>query len=65
MYEGTQDLKQQILAGEPTEEEVRPDIEEKLDEILALLSRYRATGRSQGWPNGPHFSRKYSMILLA
>ena len=41
VYEGTQDLKQQILAGEPTEEEVRPDIEEKLDEILALLSRYR------------------------
>ncbi len=41
VYEGTQDLKKQILAGEPTEEEVRPDIEEKLDEILALLSRYR------------------------
>jgi hypothetical protein len=41
VYEGTQDLKQQILAGEPTEEEVRPDVEEKLDEILALLSRYR------------------------
>ena len=41
VYEGTQDLKQQVLAGEPTEEEVRPDIEEKLDEILALLSRYR------------------------
>lgn len=41
VYEGTQDLKQQVLAGEPTEEEVRPDIEEKLEEILALLSRYR------------------------
>jgi hypothetical protein len=41
VYEGTQDLKQQVLAGEPTEEEVRPDIEEKLDEILTLLSRYR------------------------
>jgi hypothetical protein len=41
VYEGTQDLKKQVLVGEPTEEEVRPDIEEKLDEILALLSRYR------------------------
>jgi hypothetical protein len=41
VYEGTQDLKRQVLAGEPTEEEVKPGIEEKLDEILALLSRFR------------------------
>jgi len=43
VYQGTQDLKRQVLAREPIEEPVRPDIEEKLDEILALLSRHRAT----------------------
>jgi hypothetical protein len=41
VYQGTQELKQQILEGKPTEEPVRPGIEEKLDEILALLSRFR------------------------
>jgi hypothetical protein len=41
VYAGTQSLKQQIAAGKPTEESVRPGIEEKLDEILALLSRFR------------------------
>jgi hypothetical protein len=41
VYEGTQDLKKQVLAGEPTEEPVRAGIEEKLDEIIALLRRFR------------------------
>jgi hypothetical protein len=41
VYQGTQDLKQQVIAGEPTEEPVRVGIEDKLEEILALLSRFR------------------------
>jgi hypothetical protein len=41
VYQGTQDLKQQVLAGEPTEEPVRAGIEEKLNEILALIACYR------------------------
>jgi signal recognition particle GTPase len=41
VYQGTQDLKKEIAEGETTEEPVRPGIEEKLDEILALLSRFR------------------------
>jgi hypothetical protein len=41
VYQGTQDLKKEVAAGKPTEEPVRPGIEEKLDEILALLSRFR------------------------
>ena len=43
VYEGAQELKQQVVAGEATEEEVRGGAEDKLDEILALLSRHRAT----------------------
>lgn len=41
VYQGTQDLKKELTAGKPIEEPVRPGIEEKLDEILALLSRHR------------------------
>jgi len=41
VHEGTQDLKRQVLAGEPTEEPVRAGIEEKPHEILALMSRFR------------------------
>jgi hypothetical protein len=41
VYEGTLDLKQDIATGKPTEEPVRDDVEEKLDEILALLARFR------------------------
>lgn len=39
--EGTQDLKDQIIQGIPTEEPVRAGIKEKLAEILALLSCFR------------------------
>ncbi len=45
VYQGTQDLKHEVDAGEPTEEPVRPGIDEKLDEILALLSRFRRQDR--------------------
>lgn len=45
VYQGTQDLKQQVALGEPTEEQVRTGIEDKLDEILALLSRFRQKDR--------------------
>jgi hypothetical protein len=41
VYLGTQDLTQEVAAGKPTEEPVREGIEEKLDEILALISRFR------------------------
>lgn len=41
VYQGTNDLKQQAAEGKPTEEPVRPGIEEKLDEILTLLARFR------------------------
>jgi hypothetical protein len=41
VYQGTEDLRQEVAAGKPTEEPVREGIEEKLDEILALLSRFR------------------------
>jgi hypothetical protein len=41
VYKGTQDLKHQVTLGMPTEEPVRPGIQEKLDEILALISCYR------------------------
>jgi hypothetical protein len=41
VYQGTQDLRQEVAAGKPTEEPVREGIEEKLDEILALISRFR------------------------
>jgi hypothetical protein len=41
VYHGTEDLKKELAAGKPVEEQVRPGIEEKLDEILALLSRFR------------------------
>jgi hypothetical protein len=41
VYQGTEDLRQEVAAGKPTEEPVREGIEEKLDEMLALLSRFR------------------------
>jgi hypothetical protein len=41
VYQGTEDLRQDVAAGKPTEEAVRLGIEEKLDEVLALLSRFR------------------------
>jgi uncharacterized protein (UPF0305 family) len=45
VYQGTQDLKQEVAQGKATEEPVRAGIEEKLDEILALLSRFRREDR--------------------
>jgi hypothetical protein len=41
VYQGTHDLRQQVAEGRPTEEPVREGAVEKLDEILALLSRFR------------------------
>lgn len=41
VYQGTRDLRQDAAAGRPTEEPLRPGIEDKLDEILALLARFR------------------------
>jgi hypothetical protein len=41
VYQGTSDLRQQVADGRPTEEPVREGAVEKLDEILALLSRFR------------------------
>jgi hypothetical protein len=41
VYQGTRDLRQEVADGKATEEPVRPGIEDKLDEILALLSRFR------------------------
>lgn len=41
VYQGTRDLRQQVADGRPTEEPVREGAVEKLDEILALLSRFR------------------------
>jgi hypothetical protein len=39
--QGTQDLKHEITVGLPTEEPVRAGIQEKLDELLALVSCFR------------------------
>ena len=39
-YQATQVLRNQVAAGEPTEEPVRTGIDEKLGEILAFLSCY-------------------------
>lgn len=41
VYQGTQDLKHEVTVGLPTEEPVRAGIQEKLDEILALLACFR------------------------
>ncbi len=38
----TTSLKEDIAAGQPLGEEVRPGAQEKLDEVLALLARYRS-----------------------
>jgi hypothetical protein len=38
VYLGTQDLNHEVAVGIPTEEPVRPGIEDKLREILALIS---------------------------
>jgi len=56
VYQGTQDLKREVTAGMPTEEPVRAGIEEKLDEILALISCFLYQDREkygrQGCPDG-------------
>jgi len=41
VYEGTKSLKEEIDAGKPVEEQVREGAYEKLDEVLALLARFR------------------------
>jgi hypothetical protein len=41
VFEATKSLKDDIAAGKPIEEPVRAGIDEKLDEILALLGRFR------------------------
>jgi hypothetical protein len=45
VYQGTRDLKQEVAEGKATEEPVRAGIEEKLEEILSLLSRFRYQDR--------------------
>lgn len=45
VFLGTQDLRRDVAEGKPTEEPVRGGIDEKLDEILALLSRHRRPPR--------------------
>lgn len=45
VYQGTRDLKREVDEGKATEEPVRAGIGEKLDEILALLSRFRREDR--------------------
>lgn len=45
VYHGTQDLRRDVVEGKPTEEPVRGGIDEKLDEILTLLSRHRRPAR--------------------
>jgi hypothetical protein len=50
VYQGTRDLEQEISQGTVTEEPVRAGIEEKLDEILALLSRFRHQDRETPSP---------------
>jgi len=45
VYQGTRDLKREVAEGNAIEEPVRAGIEEKLDEILALLSRFRREDR--------------------
>jgi hypothetical protein len=56
VYKGTQDLKHEVTAGMPTEEPVRAGIQEKLDEILALISCFLFQDREkygrQGCPDG-------------
>lgn len=45
MYQGTRDLTEEIAEGKVAEEQVREGIEEKLDEILTLLTRFRSQDR--------------------
>lgn len=45
VYQGTRDLAEEIAEGKVTEEPVREGIEEKLGEILALLTRFRYQDR--------------------
>jgi hypothetical protein len=56
VYKGTQDLKHEVTAGMPTEEPVRTGIQEKLDEILALILCFLFQDREkygrQGCPDG-------------
>jgi hypothetical protein len=41
VFEGAKSLRDDIAAGKPIEEPAREGIEEKLDEVLALLDRFR------------------------
>jgi hypothetical protein len=41
VFEGTKSLKEEVDAGKPVEEQVRGGADEKLDEVLALLARFR------------------------
>jgi hypothetical protein len=41
VLEGAKGLREDIVAGKPTEEPTRAGIDEKLDEVLALLARFR------------------------
>ncbi|MGZ3489440.1 MAG: hypothetical protein ACXVBY_21570 [Isosphaeraceae bacterium] len=41
VFEGTKSLKEEVDAGTPVEEQVREGADEKLDEVLALLARFR------------------------
>jgi hypothetical protein len=45
LYQGTRDLAEEIAEGKVTEEPVREGIEEKLDEIHTLLTRFRSQDR--------------------
>jgi hypothetical protein len=41
VFEGAKSLRDDIAAGRPTEEPTRTGIDEKLDEVLTLLERFR------------------------
>jgi hypothetical protein len=41
VFEATKSLKKDVDAGKPLEEQVRRGADEKLDEVLALLARFR------------------------
>jgi hypothetical protein len=45
VFEGAKSLRDDIAAGRPTEEPTRAGIDEKLDEVLALLDRFRGLPR--------------------
>jgi hypothetical protein len=41
VFDATTALRQDIAAGKPTEEPIRAGIDDKLDEVLILLARFR------------------------